>query len=250
MTWAWLCFLVGCCLGGPAWAGGGRLFVLGIRHKGGLQERATRAVLQRLQRMGEEPQPAVGLAARERACQSQECLSALSARLKAARLLGGEVEALEGDERRVVVWVFDAGDLRLRESAGLCEGCDEKQVGEMTAGLAGRLMDEGGHAPAAQAVVAAAAAALPPRQASSGRRGLSAGRRIAAGLLGGAALVGLGAGIAFSVLAAGDYTTCVLNRVDREGGISCSAALPQGLAWGMAGVMGAGLVLTIALPER
>src|SRR5581483_10054550 len=101
---------------------GGRILLLGVQSRGRPHERASRAVAQRLERMGEAPlSPRRPLSAAERRCKTPECMTALASQTGAGRLLGGEIV---GSGRRgylLTLWLFDAGTRRLQEEEGSCE---------------------------------------------------------------------------------------------------------------------------------
>lgn len=244
----WVVLLVGL-LGAVASARANPVLVVGFQEDGRPSLKARHAVMQFLQRMGEEV-VTVTLAPQEQVCNQTDCLLRLSDRYQAQRLVGGEITANDKNYR-ILVWIFDRVSQQPSMTEARCSDCSSDQLYDTAARTAGQLL-EAGQAPATAeptSLPSPSAAASGQGVASGGERGCqpqySFGRGIAIGAF--AALTGatLTTGFTFLGLNGRSYAT----RTDGGGDITLDFTQHYRWSLGLSAIPAAA-TLAAALPWR
>ncbi|MFO0576902.1 MAG: hypothetical protein U1A78_23105 [Polyangia bacterium] len=126
----------------PAHAATAPLTMLPLLRDGRPSEALTQGTVERLQRLGEEPEPARGaLSPAEQSCETSSCLGALAQRLRAARIVGGSVSASGQRRYMAKLFLYDRGSGRIHSEDGACEDCSERQLGALVSSLAAKLIE-------------------------------------------------------------------------------------------------------------
>ena len=122
------------------------LTVLPILRDGRSSEALTQSVAERLQLLGEEPEAArAGLTMAELSCALPSCLSGLATRLQAKRLLQGSVVSTAPRRYSLQLLLFERGSGRLQKQSNACDDCSDRQLQDLLASSAARLVDAAGH---------------------------------------------------------------------------------------------------------
>ncbi len=223
------------------------VLVVGFQEEGRPSPRARHAVMQFLQRMGEEV-VTVSLSSQEQVCNQTDCLLRLADRYQAKRLVGGDITP--NDKNYLIqVWIFDRASQQPAMTEARCSECSSEQLYDTAARTAGQLLEGGAGAltSASPAMAAPAPAPSSPEQQTVQPtcRGpaYSFGRGIAIGAL--AALTGasLATGFAFLGLNGRTYST----RSDGMGDITLD--FTQAYRWSIGlSAIPAAATLAAALP--
>lgn len=211
--------LLGALCWGMASARANPVLVVGFQEEGRPSSKARHAVMQFLQRMGEDV-VTVSLSSQEQVCNQTDCLLRLSDRYQAKRLVGGEITPNDKNYR-ILVWIFDRVTQQPNMTEARCSECSSDQLYDTAARTAGQLL-EAGQAPAAIEPAMPAAPA-----ASSGTAATGAGaacraseytfsRGIAIGAM--AALTGASLATGFAFLAQNGQPYA--QRTDMQGDIT------------------------------
>ena len=132
---------------GMAQASASPVLVVGFQEEGRPSAKARHAVMQFLQRMGEDV-VTVTLAPQEQVCNQTDCLLRLADRYQAKRLVGGEITPNDKNYR-ILVWIFDRVTQQPSMTEAHCSECSSDQLYDTAARTAGQLMEAGLSAPAA-----------------------------------------------------------------------------------------------------
>jgi hypothetical protein len=185
---------------GLAPAAANPVLVVGFQEEGRPSGKARHAVMQFLQRMGEEV-VTVTLAPQEQVCNQTDCLLRLADRYGAKRLVGGEITPNDSNYR-ILVWIFDRVSQQPSMTEARCSDCSSDQLYDTAARTAGQLLEAGQSPP----VPAPALASSPPPASASpavadGERGCRSeytfSRGIAIGALSALTAATLSTGFAF-----------------------------------------------------
>ena len=223
------------------------VLVVGFQEEGRPSPRARHAVMQFLQRMGEEV-VTVSLSSQEQVCNQTDCLMRLADRYQAKRLVGGDITP--NDKNYLIqVWIFDRASQQPAMTEARCSECSSEQLYDTAARTAGQLLEGGAGAltPASPAMAAPPPVSSGPEQQAVQPtcRGpaYSFGRGIAIGAL--AALTGasLATGFTFLGLNGRTYST----RSDGMGDITLD--FTQAYRWSIGlSAIPAAATLAAALP--
>ncbi|MBL9003524.1 MAG: hypothetical protein JNJ46_04705 [Myxococcales bacterium] len=247
VRWA---ILIAALLFGSGSAVANPVLVVGFQEEGRPSVKARHAVMQFLQRMGEDV-VTVSLAPPEQACNQTDCLLRLADRYQAARLVGGEITPNDTNYR-ILVWIFDRVTQQPSTTEARCSECTSDQLYDTAARTAGQLLEAGqtaavAAAPGPSSVPVASPSPAAAQGSDSGCRRAEYGfsRGIAIGAL--AALTGatLTTGFAFLGLNGRSYA----QRTD--GGNDITLDFMQHYRWSLGlSAIPAAATLAAALPWR
>lgn len=151
----------------PARALAEPVLVVGFQEEGRPSPRARHAVMQFLQRMGEEV-VTVSLSSQEQVCNQTDCLLRLADRYQAKRLIGGDITP--NDKNYLIqVWIFDRTNQQPSMTEARCSECNSEQLYDTAARTAGQLLEGGagaGTTPVAPPAPSAMASSGPEQQRS------------------------------------------------------------------------------------
>lgn len=252
------------CLLAPAARGdeADRILFVGIRLRSGLHDRAGKAIQKRAERMAEPlVLPDKPLSNTERACRAQECLAKLSASRRVDWILGGEIRPVEGRDSLVTLFLFSARDNKLLDEETPCNACDDDALGNAASTVAGKLLDQRRTPrPAPSLTPPTPPVTLPitapgpgPLTSSSKAKSSFAsrftlGRGLVLGILGASFLATLTSAILFSTASTNDLQAgCLYHPTSGQSRCSYQPLL-QLAGFTLAGVLAAGVVITVVLP--
>jgi len=134
------------------------LTILPILRDRRASEALTQIVAERLQLLGEDTAAVrTTLSTAEHGCVVQSCLSLLAVRLQATRLLQGSVVSTAPRRYLLQVVLFHRSSGRLQKQESACDDCTDRQLQDLMASLAARLVDTSGRGPAGDRLGAAIA---------------------------------------------------------------------------------------------
>lgn len=117
------------------------VLVVGFQEEGRPSPRARHAVMQFLQRMGEEV-VTVSLSSQEQVCNQTDCLLRLADRYQAKRLIGGDITP--NDKNYLIqVWIYDRASQQPSMTEARCSECNTEQLYDTAARTAGQLLEAG-----------------------------------------------------------------------------------------------------------
>lgn len=232
------------------------ILFLGVFQKNVPHEGARRAVIKRMERMGEQLLAIERLTVSERGCRSQECLTKLATDRNADFILGGDLRLIEARTFSISMWLWDARAGKLREgSATPCIACDEDTLANAVSTATGQILEQrrGPSKPREPPTPLPPPISVTPPAPPVGEKPpapprFSRGHLIAIGALAAGTLTALGASIFFStVTMRGDL--CSNQPPPPAAPHLCNySPILQGVGWSATGVLATGLVLSIALP--